>query len=83
MKTLTRIAVLCLLLLSCCAQIHPSVAKRRQLAGRLRSCLSEYSYNQIYRQQCVKESVMYCQEAHLESSCAYDELITDLPKDRP
>lgn len=66
-----------------CAEINPIVAKRRQLSGRLRSCLREYSGNDIFRQQCIKESVMYCQEAKLESSCAYDDLITDLPKDRP
>lgn len=38
--------------------------------------------NEIWRKQCIKDSVVYCNEAKLEASCAYDELITDLPGER-
>lgn len=71
-----------LLLLSCIA-IPPQVALRRELAGKLTTCLREANGNDLWRKQCIRESVVYCREHKLEASCAYDELITNLPGERP
>lgn len=79
MKTL---AILIALLL-CGCEVHPKAALRRQAAGKLTSCIREANGNELWRKQCIAESVVYCREAKLDASCAYDELITNLPKDRP
>lgn len=62
--------------------VHPHAAIRRSLAGKLTGCIREYPGNDIFRRQCIKDSVVWCRERGLEASCAYDELITNPPKDR-
>jgi hypothetical protein len=66
-----------------CAAVPPQVAMRRSLSGKLTTCLREANGNELWRKQCIRESVVYCREHKLEASCAYDELITNLPGERP
>jgi hypothetical protein len=79
-KILKSILVIFVLFSGC--EVTPRAALRRQLSGKLSGCLFSAGANDLWRKQCIKESVVYCREAQLEASCAYDQLITNLPGER-